>query len=140
MLARLLRRLFLIVAAVGAIGAAAAVTVFASAFAVYAALRPFLGPPFAAAAVVGIFALAAIVIAVTLARLATRGLAGELNADEALDILGRISALVRDRPIVSALVALVLGVTLIRSPKSIGEVARAFFETLGGDPPRRPKA
>lgn len=139
MLARLLRRLFLIVAATGAIGAAAAVTVFAAAFAVYAALRPFLGPPFAAAAVVGLFALGAALLAVALARLATRGLGGDLNAEEALDVLGRISALVRDRPILSALVALVLGVALIRSPKSIGEVARAFFETLSGDPPRRPK-
>jgi hypothetical protein len=38
----------------------------------------------------------------------------------------------RERPIAAVGVALALGLVLMRSPRSLGAIARAFFESLGG--------
>ena len=52
------------------------------------------------------------------------------------ELLDRVIELARDKPIAAVGVALAMGVVLMRSPKSLAAVARAFFDAAGPDAPR----
>ena len=61
-----------------------------------------------------------------------RGGGGRADEREAMGLADRLMDLARDRPLVAVGVALALGLMLMRSPKSLGAIARAFFDSLTG--------
>ena len=91
-----------IVAAFAAIGAAAAACMVALSFAIYAGLRDFIGPAWAAAAVAGIVALIALVIAFIL----TRKARPKPAKDEPASVTAKLVDIARERPVLAGGVAI----------------------------------
>jgi hypothetical protein len=121
-------------AAIAAVAAAAAIAVVAVAFAVFAACRPYVGEAYAWAIVAAAFALT-IGLAGMIAAQGARGRSrrrGRYDEEDALGLAERLIDLARDRPVSAVGVALALGIVLIRSPKSLAAIAKAFFETFMG--------
>jgi hypothetical protein len=127
----ILQRLLLAIAAGAAIAAAAAISMVALSLAVFGLLRPHIGPAYASAAVAAMFAVL-IGLAGLLAASGAGRRRGRMNEREAMGLAGRLMELARDKPIAAVAVALAMGVVLVRSPKSLGAIARAFFESLSG--------
>ena len=116
-----------------AMAAAAVIATIALAFAIFAFSRPMVGTANAAAIVAAAFA-----ALIGLAgpgrpgrRLARRRAAG-VDEGEAMGLADRLMDLARDKPVVAVGVALALGLVLMRNPKSLGAIARAFFDSLAG--------
>jgi hypothetical protein len=135
----ILRRILLAVVGVVAAAAAAAIALVALSFALYALVRPYVGPAGAAAIVAGAYALI-VGLAALIAGLAFRGAprrSRRASEREAFGVLDRITDLARDKPIAAAGVALALGIVLMRSPRSLAAVAGAFVDSLTGKPRNR---
>lgn len=123
------------VAAFAAIGAAAAICMVAAAFAVYAGLRDLIGPAWAAAAVAGIVALAALIIALIVFRKARPKLA----KDEPPSLTAKLIDLARERPLIAAgavtAAAAAAVVVAIKNPRVLTAIVAGFFAV----PPQPPK-
>ncbi len=117
------------VVAGAAMAAAAVIATVALACAIYAFVLPLAGPANAAAVVAAVFA-ALIGLA---GLLAARGVRGpgrrKVEPAEPAGLTDRLMVLAKEKPLVAVGVALAAGVILIRSPRSLGAVARAFFES-----------
>jgi hypothetical protein len=127
----ILRRILFALMAATAFCAAAGVTVFGLAFALYALVEPCLGRAGAAATVAG-----ATVALMLLAGLAMRGAGRKAKPADpyATSFIDRGIAFVREKPILAIAGALGAGLMAIRNPKYLGAVLRAFLE---GKPPKR---
>jgi EamA domain-containing membrane protein RarD len=122
-------------AAIAAIAAAAVVVVIALSFALYAALRDAVGPAWAAAAVAGVFALLAVILAFMLTRKAKPKPA---KGDEQ-NLTARLVDLARERPLVAAGAMAAAVAVVIRNPRILTAVATAALATRrpAGDTRRR---
>jgi Na+/melibiose symporter-like transporter len=122
-------------AAIAAIAAAAVVVVIALSFALYAALRDAVGPAWAAAAVAGVFALVAVILAFLLTRKARPKPA---KGDEQ-NLTGRLVELARERPLVAAGAMAAAVAVVIRNPRILTAVATAALASRrpAGDTRRR---
>lgn len=133
----ILQRVLMAVAAAAAIAAAVVIAMIALAAAIFGFLQPYVGPANAAAIVAAAFALMVGVSGLVAAQRAGGGgvVHGRADDGEAAGLVERLIEVARDRPMVTVGVALALGVVLIRSPRSLGAIARAFFETISGGRP-----
>lgn len=128
-----LGRVSLGLAAAAVLATSAAVFVVALAFALFALVRPDLGPAGAAAVVAAAAALLALAIGLILLviprpkppKIEPRG----------KDVLDRITNFVRDAPIAAVVGAVAVGFLAIRNPGYLGAAIRSFLE--GGGAPRR---
>lgn len=122
------------VAAAAAIGAAAAIATIAAAFAIFAFLRPYAGPAGASAIVAGVFAVGVGAGGAMAAHGAGMGFgrARRESEREAMSMVDQLMGLAREKPIAAVGMALALGVILMRSPRSLGAIARAFFDAVTG--------
>lgn len=109
----ILRKALTLLAAFAAIAAAAAVCVVALAFALYALVRDYIGPAWGAAAVAGVAALLALILAF----LATRKATPKPLKAEDQTLTTRLIELARERPMVAAGAAVAAAVVLARNPK-----------------------
>lgn len=130
-------------AAVAAVAAAAVIAVIAVALALFAAFRPMVGDAYGWAIVAAIFALV-IALAGLFAAQGGRSRPRRRSRREEADaqtITERLLDIASDRPLASLgaalAAAIAMGVTLTRSPKSTGAIAKAFFETFLGRSERR---
>lgn len=138
MIGRLIRG----VVALSMLGAGAAVMVFAAAFGAYALLEPHLGPAGAAGVLIGLVALAMILIGMMLMRSGAavrRAVAPPApppaSAAGIAGVIDRAMGIVRERPLTTAVVALAAGLMVIRNPQYLGQALRAFLNE--GDQGRR---
>lgn len=120
-------------AAAAVLATSASVIVVALAFALYAVVKPFVGPAGAAAIVAGAAAV------VLLAGVLALSLAGRPRPSKVVprgkDAGERIMNFVRDKPVTAIAGAVGVGFLAIRNPKYLGMAVRSFLE--GRDPPRR---
>jgi len=115
-------------AAIAAIAAAAVVVTIALSFALYAALRDMIGPAWAAAAVAGVFALVALILAFALTRKARPKPA---KGDEQ-NLTGRLVDLARERPLVAAGAMAAAVAVVVRNPRILTAVATAVLASRAG--------
>ena len=121
----------------GLIGAAVlatstAIFLVALAFALFALVRPQLGPAGAAAVVAGAAAAIVFVVGAALAlggRAKTPKLVPKGN-----DPLARVANFLKEKPVTAIAAAIGVGFLAIRNPKYLGVAARAFLE--GRQPPK----
>ena len=126
-------RLIMALAAAAAFATSAAVCVAALAFALYALVEPQVGRAGAAGTVAGATALliALVGLAVILKARRKREAAALTRGGNMVE---RLLALVRDKPVMAVYAALGAGFMAIRNPKYLGAAIRAF---LDGRAPRR---
>lgn len=124
-------------AAAAAFIAAAVVSVFAAAFALYALLQASLTSAGAAAVVAAVFGL----IAVLAGFLATRKSEGRRQdqadrgqIDPAAGLLDLALGMARQKPVLTAGAAIAAGLIALRNPQLVGVVVRAFMD--GKSPPK----
>jgi hypothetical protein len=122
----------LALAAATALAVSAGVCVVALAFALYALVKPFVGPAGAAAIVAGA---AAILIGVIGVVLANMGRPRRKKPTEPQTVVDRITEFVRDKPVLAVAAGLAAGVLAVRNPRYLGAALRAFVE--GRNPPGR---
>jgi hypothetical protein len=130
----ILQRVLMAVVAGAAMAAAAVIATVALAFAIYAFVLPHAGPANAAAAVAAVYAgligLAGL--------LAARGAGGygfgrhRVDEADAMNMAERLITLAKEKPLVAVGLALAAGFILMRSPRAMGAIARAFFDSMGG--------
>ena len=121
-------RTLLAAAAVAATAAAVAVAVVSAAFAVYALLKPNLGPAGAAACVAAIFALLAIAGALIAGMRAKAQHHPKVGGHEmGPGLTERLLEVVREKPVTSAAAAIAAGVLAMRNPQLVGVVLSAFL-------------
>jgi hypothetical protein len=129
----LLRQVSLGLAAAAVLATAASIFVAALALALFALVRPQLGPAGAAAAVAGAAAALMFVAGAALA------IAGRPRTPKIVpkgkDPLARVSNFLKEQPVTAILAAVGVGFLAIRNPKYLGVAARAFLE--GREPPKR---
>lgn len=129
-----LQKIVRLLAAAAAIAAAAAVVVVAASFAVYAAFRPLVGPAWAAAIVAGVFALFAVVVALTLN---AKGRPKPVPPEEQ-GMAGRLIELARERPVLAAGAAVAGAIVLARNPKIVTTIlSAAIAGRAAAKPPER---
>lgn len=116
------------VISMAAIGASAAMGVFAVGFAVYALAEPYVGPAWAAAIVAGLSALVVGIYALVMTLKAR-----EKERQQALVQASLLDALplglgniARDHPIAALLVSLVGGAVAARNPRLVGDLVHLF--------------
>ena len=117
------------VVAAAAAATAAVVTVVAASFALYAALKPEIGPAWAAAAVAAIAMIAAWVLALVFRAKAPED---RRRAEEPVGFMERATDLVRERPLMAAAAAAAAGWIFIRNPALATVVAAALSEKNRG--------
>jgi hypothetical protein len=113
-------------AASAIIATSASVFVIALAFALFALVRPYVGPAGAAAIVAGAAALLILLVGVAVAlapkpkpiRISPRG----------GDPVDRIVNFFRDVPVTAIIAAIATGVIAVRNPKYLGAAVRSFLE------------
>lgn len=118
----MIKKLIRIASAVAAIAAAAAVCIVALAFALYAALKPAIGPAWSAAAVAGTAALIVVVVALLLGRRAQP----EEKGDDR-DLATKVFDLARDKPMVAVAAVAAAGLVALRNPKITAALVGAFM-------------
>lgn len=105
----------------------AGISLVAAAFGLFVLLRSLFGEVMAYAIVAGLFAL----VALTVAFVASRPGAAEKRPvpapPETSPILATLMAVVRDKPLVSAAVAAVAGIIVVRNPQVISNLIAAFL-------------
>jgi hypothetical protein len=105
-------------------------------FAIYAGLRDYIGPAWASAAVAGIVAL----IALILALIATRKAKPRLAKEEPPSPIGKLLDLARERPAIAAAAAIAAGVAAsfvaIKNPRILTAII-AGLTAPRQPPPRR---
>jgi hypothetical protein len=130
------RRFAGLVAAFAAIAAAAAICMVALSFAIYAGLRDYIGPAWASAAVAGIVAL----IALILALVATRKARPRPLKDEPPSLTAKAMDLARERPIVAAAAATAAAAAAtfvaVKNPRILSAIIAGAFAPRP-PPPRR---
>jgi hypothetical protein len=129
----ILGRIAVGLAAAAVLATSAAIFVIALAFALYAVVRPSVGPAGAAAIVAGAAALLVLSGAVALA-LVSRGKEAK-RAERGKDPAARLINLVREKPVATIVAAIGAGFLAIRNPKYLGAALRSFLE--GPETPKR---
>jgi hypothetical protein len=109
---------------VAALSAAAAVCVVALAFALYAAVAPFVGPAWGGAIVAGT---AALLIALGALVMLVAANPPKPKAAEQKDTVTRLIELGRDKPIIAAGALVAAGVVAMRNPKIATALVAAFL-------------
>ncbi|HEY1928842.1 MAG TPA: hypothetical protein VGG92_15365 [Caulobacteraceae bacterium] len=122
-----LRRGLAILIAGAALVACLGVVIVAFVFAGHTLLEPWLGRPGATAAMVAAVALL-IAVAAVIAQFALRPRVRPAPALPATALVDRALVFVRDRPVVSMVGAVGVGVIVIARPLFIARIARAFLE------------
>jgi len=126
-----LRRIGLGLAAAAVLATSTAIFVAALAFALFALVRPQLGPAGAAAVVAG--AAAAIVFLLAVALAVGGRSKTPMLVPKGKDPLARIANFLKEKPLTAVAAAIGVGFLAIRNPKYLGVAARAFLE--GRQPP-----
>lgn len=129
-IARVLR----LVAAFGAVLAAAVVCVVAAAFAVYAAAREVIGPAWAAAVVAAVFALLAILVAWGATRKANPRAVGGAPPPPPTSLLDRAISIAKERPLIALGAAAAVATLAIRNPAVISAAVSAFLAGSASKP------
>jgi hypothetical protein len=129
----ILGRVGVALAAAAILATSASIFVVALAFALYALVRPSLGPAGAGAVVAGSAALLILLMGVAVAMI-PKGKPAKITA-KGKDPVERIVNFFRDTPITAIAAAVATGVLAIRNPKYLGVAVRSFLE--GGETPRR---
>jgi uncharacterized protein (DUF697 family) len=129
-----LHRIFGFATAIAAVATATAVCLVAAALAVYALVLPHLGAAWAAAAVAGIFAVLAIIVAAVMSRKAKGKPALGPRHDE--NLVTKAMTLARERPFVAAAVGALGAVILIRNPAIISTLISAAIAGRASRPER----
>lgn len=132
MIKLILGRVGVALAAAAILATSAAIFVVALAFALYALVRPAVGPAGAAAVVAGAAALLVLLMGVA-AALAARAKPARITP-RGKDSVERIINFFKDTPITAVAAALAAGVLAVRNPKYLGAAVRSFLE---GEAPRR---
>ena len=130
----ILRKVIFVVVGVAMLGASAAVMVVAGATALYGVLKPYLGGPGAAAAIVLAAGLLMMVVGMVLERrLLNPGQGGKPGPETEQDLLQKLMGMAQDKPLI-AVGALIGAIFLaIRNPALTAVVVKAFL-----DPKPRP--
>ncbi len=128
----ILRRILLYLASGAARATAAGVVVVALAYALYALVKPAIGPAGGAAVVAAAAAILIGLIGLALA-LAARPPRRKARASDSL--AERIADFVREKPVTAIAAAVAAGLMAVRNPRYLGSVLRSFLE--GRDGPRR---
>ena len=129
----ILRRILLFLASGAALATAAGVVVVALAYALYALVKPAIGPAGAAAVVAGGAALLIGLIGLMLAMAAAPPRRRKGRQPDSL--VDRITDFVREKPVTAIVSAVAAGLMAVRNPKYLGDVLRTFLD--GGEGPRR---
>ena len=124
-------RILFYLASTTAFSVSAGVFVVALAFALYAAVKPYVGAAGGAAVVA---AAAALLIAMIGLILANAGKPPKRKPAEPQTLGERITDFIRDKPVVAIAGAIAAGIMAVRNPRYLGAVIRAFTE--GNDPPK----
>ncbi|MGH6911944.1 MAG: hypothetical protein ACREEG_17290 [Phenylobacterium sp.] len=119
-------------AAIAALAAAAVVVIVALSFALYAAVRDLIGPAWAAAAVAGVFALVALILALVLTRKARPPKA--VQGDDQ-NLTSKLIDLARERPLVAAGAVAAAATVVIRNPRILMAVITGLFASRAAQPP-----
>lgn len=133
MISYLLRRVGLGLAAASIAATSAAVIVVALAFALFALVRPALGPAGAAAVVAGAAAVLLVLAALSLAMVG-RGKPPRI-VPHGKDPAARLMNFIREKPVTAIAGALGVGFMAIRNPRYLGAAVRSFLE--GRPSPKR---
>jgi Na+/melibiose symporter-like transporter len=120
------------VAAIAALAAAAVVVIVALSFALYAAVRDLIGPAWAAAAVAGVFAVIALILAFALTRKARPPKA--VQGDDQ-NLTSKLIDLARERPLVAAGAVAAAATVVIRNPRILMAVITGLFASRAAQPP-----
>ena len=121
-----------LVAAFAAIAAAAAVCMIALAFAIYAGLRDIIGPAWAAAAVAGIVAFIALVIAFVI----TRKARPKPVKGDSQNLTAKLIELARERPLVAIGAVAAAAPVMLKNPRILTAIVAAAFAPRP-PPPKR---
>ena len=132
MIKLILGRVGVALAAAAILATSAAIFVVALAFALYALVRPAVGPAGAAAVVAGAAALLVLLMGAA-AALAARSKPARIRP-RGKDSVERIINFFKDTPVTAVTAALAAGVLAVRNPKYLGAAVRSFLE---GEAPRR---
>lgn len=127
-----LRRGLAIIIAAAALVACLGVVIVALVFAGRALLQPWLGAPGATAAVIAVVALLVGVGAIV-AQFALGPRARPATALPATALVDRALVFVRDRPVVSVVGAVGVGVIVIARPLFVARITRAFLKRRRGE-------
>jgi hypothetical protein len=125
------RRLLFLLAAATMLAVSSGVVVIALAYALFALVRPYVGPAGGAAVVAGAAALLIGLIGLTFALMARRP---RRKANEPESVTERIVDFVKSKPITAVGGAIAAGILAIRNPGYLGSAIRAFIE--GREAPR----
>ncbi|MGH7022303.1 MAG: hypothetical protein ACREEB_01790 [Caulobacteraceae bacterium] len=129
----ILGRVGVALAAAAVLATSAAIVVVALAFALYALVRPLVGPAGAAAIVAGAAALIMLIIGLVLAMAPKTKRAKVVPRGG--DPAARIINLFKDVPLTAIAAAVATGFLAIRNPGYLGVAIRSFLE--GEPPPKR---
>ncbi len=129
-----LRRILGLAAALGAVGAAAAASIVAAAFALYAVTVAYLGAAWGAAVVALAFALIAVAVAWLASRkVVPRG--GKASAPPP-SLADRAMGFARERPLIALGAAAALAAVAVRNPAVISAAVSAFLAGSASKPPK----
>jgi len=130
----ILRRIILFLASATALATAAGVIVVALAYALYALVKPALGPAGGAAVVAGAAALLIGFLGLVMS-MAARGPPRRRRDREPETMVDRVVEFIRDKPVTTIAAAIATGLLAVRNPKYLGAAFRAFVE--GREWPKR---
>jgi hypothetical protein len=126
------RKLVGLIAAFAAIAAAAAICMVALAFAIYAALRDIIGPAWSAAAVAGVVAFIALVIALAI----TRKVRPKPVKGDPQNLTAKLIELARERPLVALGAVAAAATVVFKNPRILTAIIAAAFAPRP-PPPKR---
>jgi hypothetical protein len=110
------------------VAVSACVSLVAAAFGLFVLLRSLWGEAIACAIVAGVFALVALIVAFVASRPAPVAKRPVQTAPEPSPILASLMAIVRDKPLVSAAVAVAAGIIAVRNPQMISNLIAALLQ------------
>jgi hypothetical protein len=122
----ILGRVGVALAAAAILATSAAIFVIALAFALFALVRPYVGPAGAGAVVAGAAALLILLVGVAVA-LAPTPKPIQISP-RGKDPVDRILNFFRDVPVTAVIAAIATGVIAVRNPKYLGTAVRSFLE------------
>ena len=121
----ILRRILFFLAGAAALSVSAGVIVVALAYALYALVKPFVGPAGASAIVAGAAALLIGLIGLVLSLMARPPKKKPGEPDSLVD---RVVDFVTSKPVTSIGAAIAAGILLVRNPRYLGMALSSFFE------------
>jgi len=125
------RRILFVLASVTALAVSAGVIVVALAYALYALVKPSLGPAGAAGVVAGA---AALLIGLLGLIIGVASRPPKRRRREPENFLNQVIEVVKERPVTTVLGALAAGMLAMSNPRYMGGLVRSFLE--GREPPR----